>query len=171
MPSIVTINEHWRRWVKTSVWKSFIEDAGLSGSGYRQIIDGQTETPPDPDTDLGKLEFRIDGPTTKALSTSFIGLDYSVNIHGHVYHRDGDLVQVDKIMGLVEKWLGQDFCINRLGEDTGGVDDGSLVGRLELQVQGRLDGVQGHYLGKEDKENISQFSVEAPFRMVLEDGD
>lgn len=166
MPN-VQANPNWRRWTKKSLWKTFV--ATFSGSGYQLVIDGQSFRPANPETDKGKLEFRIDGPITKTHSKTSIRTDWEVNIHGQVYHRDGFLNEVDQIMGLVMEWLGQDHCVYRLGSNV--QDDGTLVGGLEFQVEGRLDGVKPHYLGHEEGENFTQFSVEAPFKMVLEQGD
>jgi hypothetical protein len=151
------------------MWNNFV--TALGGLGYVLDLDGGFVEELSSE-DFGRLEFRMDGPKTRQLRSDRFVLDRIViNIHGQVMDGQGDLAAVRRIMGLVESWLGQDHCINRLGPDTGGIDDGSLVGTLVLQTEGRLDGVESNSLGHEEHDSFSQFSVSAPFRMYLTSGD
>jgi len=162
-------NANWGRWILNTMWNDFV--ANLGGLGYSLYLDGGY-LPELTSDDLGRLEFRMDGPKTRQRRYDhFILDDITINIHGQVMSGQGDLASARRIMGLVARWLGQDHCINRLGPDSGGIDDGSLVGTLVLQTQGRLDGVEENYLGHEEHNNFDQFSVSAPFRMYLTSGD
>lgn len=161
----MSYNEHWPRWVQSSVGKHF-KDVAILGN-YPSLVEEIEERTSAFQESPQRIEIRVNGPFCKELSKDY--WRFEVDPYLFIYsHMDGTLTNAYEgtiMAGLLAQAAAQPIPVYKFGN--GVDDDQSQIGCLTLR-RGNDESVKVFHFGEVDKVNrIVQLAVDVRLEMCL----
>lgn len=122
------MNRYWPKWFEASVYKVFKDACAANGVVFfAEGMDrsGLKNVPK-------YIELRVDGPYTDELSRNFWQVDLEVNIVVTTVPDHNDIYAHASLIGLAQSMFPDPLKVYKYGLDTTGVDDGSLLGCMNV---------------------------------------
>jgi len=159
-------NEHWPRWIQTSMGNHFKVVA--ENNSYPTIIEGIDERLTTFMEADNRVEIRITGPFAQELSKDYWYFSVMANIliHSHMGGSLPNAYLATEMAGKLAEAAADAIPVYKYG--IGVDDDQSLIGCL-LPKHGKKGGIKVFHFGEIDRENrLRQVFVDAEYKMELD---